>query len=261
MSDAIEDLLQETRTFPPSEEFRANAAVADSSLRDRADEDWLGYWAEQADHLDWFERWDEVLSWDEPVATWFGGGSLNVSYNCLDRHVDAGHGDQVAYHWIGEPDDRRDITYAELLDEVGRAANALRQLGVERGDRVAIYMPMIPELPVIMLACARIGAPHSVVFAGFSAQALRDRINDAECKVVVTADGAWRRGSVFPLKDYVDDALSDTPSITNSIVVKRTESDIDMVEGRDLWWHDVVPDQSPECEPEHMDAEDLLYLL
>ncbi len=261
MSDAIEDLLQEDRTFPPSEEFRASATISDSSLRDQANEDWLGFWAEQADHLDWYEKWDEVHSWDEPVATWFGGGSLNVSVNCLDRHVDSGHGDQVAYHWIGEPDDRRDITYAELLDEVCRAANALKELGVERGDRVAIYLPMIPELAVIMLACARIGAPHSVVFAGFSAQALRDRINDAECKVVVTADGAWRRGGVFPLKDYVDEALTDTPSITHSVVVRRTESDVEMADGRDVWWHDVVDGQSDECEPERMDAEDLLYLL
>ncbi|MBY5161737.1 acetate--CoA ligase [Salsipaludibacter albus] len=261
MSDAIEDLLQEDRTFPPPEDFRAAATVSDSSLRDAADEDWLGFWADQANHLDWFSAWDTVHEWDEPFATWFGGGTLNASYNCLDRHVEAGHGDQVAYHWVGEPDDRRDITYAELLDEVCRAANALKELGVGRGDRVAIYLPMILELPIIMLACARLGAPHSVVFAGFSSQALIDRINDADCKVLVTADGAWRRGSVFPLKDLADDALEHTPTITNTLVVKRTESDIEMTDGRDLWWHDAMDGQSTTCEPEHMDAEDLLYLL
>ncbi|MDX1658553.1 MAG: acetate--CoA ligase [Nitriliruptorales bacterium] len=258
---AIENLLEEGRTFPPPEDFKQRAHITDAAIYDEANEDYQGFWARQADRLDWYQDWDTILEWEVPYAKWFVGGKLNVSYNCLDRHVDGGHGDQVAYHWEGEPGDTRTITYAELLDDVQRAANALKELGVERGDRVAIYLPMIPELPTIMLACARIGAPHSVVFAGFSAQALRDRINDAECKLLVTADGAWRRGNVFPLKDHADEALEDTPSIENVLVVERTENDIQMSDGRDHWWHDVVPGQDADCEPEEMDSEDLLYLL
>ena len=201
MADAIEDLLREDRTFPPPDAFRADARISDDVAREKANADPEAHWEAQAEELDWFQEWDTVLDWEAPFAKWFVGGTLNVSHNCLDRHVEAGHGGQVAYHFVGEPGDTRTITYAELLDDVQRAANALRALGVERGDRVAIYLPMIPELPTIMLACARIGAPHSVVFAGFSANALRSRINDATCKVLVTADGSWRRGSVFPLKE------------------------------------------------------------
>ena len=261
MADAIEDLLTESRSFPPPEAFASSALVNDTSLHDEANEDFEGFWARQARHLDWFTEWDTILEWDLPYAKWFTGGTLNVSHNCLDRHVNAGHGNQVAYHWVGEPGDTRTITYADLLDEVQRCANALKDLGVERGDRVAIYLPMIPEIAVIMLACARIGAPHSVVFAGFSAQALRDRIDDAQCKLLVTADGAWRRGDVFPLKDNADEAVDGAASIEHVLVVKRTETDVSMTEGRDVWWHDVVAKAMPTCEPEVMDSEDLLYLL
>jgi acetyl-CoA synthetase len=259
--DAIEDLLREDRTFPPPAEFTAGARTTDRSLYEAAEADRLGFWVEQARQLDWDVPFTEVLDWQLPYARWFHDGKLNVSANCLDRHVAAGHGDQVAYHWEGEPGDTRTITYAELLDDVQRAANALTELGVGKGDRVAIYLPMIPELPTIMLACARIGAPHSVVFAGFSAQALRDRINDAECTVLVTADGSYRRGSVFPLKENADEALTDTPSITHTLVVRRTETPVEMVEGRDVWWHDVVPTQEADFPAPSHDAEDLLYLL
>lgn len=261
-NDAIEGLLNEDRTFPPPAEFVAAAGVTDTSLHDAAAADPEAFWAEQArTRLTWDKDFTEVLDWQLPYAKWFADGQLNVSANCLDRHVDAGRGGKVAYHWEGEPGDTRTITYADLLDEVQRAANALKALGVERGDRVAIYLPMIPELPVTMLACARIGAAHSVIFAGFSAHAIRDRVNDAECKVLVTADGAWRRGDVFPLKHHADEALTQTPSITHTLVVRRTNTDCAMTEGRDVWWHDVVPSASPECQPESMGAEDLLYLL
>jgi acetyl-CoA synthetase len=260
-SDAIEGLLEEGRTFPPPAAFKDQARTTGAEVYDEANADREGFWSRQAAELDWSEEWDTVLDWQPPYAKWFVGGKLNVSHNCVDRHVAAGHGDQVAYHWEGEPGDQRTITYAQLLEEVQRAANALKGLGVERGDRVAIYLPMIPELPVTMLACARIGAVHSVVFAGFSAQALRDRINDSDCKVVVTADGAWRRGSVFPLKEHVDEALQETPSITKALVVRRTENEVSMVEGRDVWWHEFLPGHADECPPEEMDSEDLLYLL
>jgi acetyl-CoA synthetase len=259
--DAIEGLLDEDRTFPPSEETRRRALVTGRELHDRADADRLAFWAEQAGALDWDTPWEQVLEWDLPFARWFVGGRLNISHNCLDRHVDAGHGDQVAYHWEGEPGDTRTITYRELRDDVARAANALRSLGVTKGDRVAVYLPMVPELPTIMLACARIGAVHSVVFGGFSAQALRDRINDSTCKVLVTADGGYRRGTAAALKPNADEALEDAPSIEHVLVVRRTGQDVDMVDGRDRWWHEIVPAQSADCPPVPMDAEDLLFLL
>jgi acetyl-CoA synthetase len=260
-SDAIEDLLQEGRTFPPAADFKASALITGADIYDEANEDRLGFWARQADELDWSRDWDTILEWEVPNARWFVGGQLNVAHNCLDRHVDAGHGEQVAYHWEGEPGDTRTITYADLLDDVQRAANALKSLGVAKGDRVAVYLPMIPELPTIMLACARLGAVHSVVFGGFSAAALRDRINDSDCKVLVTADGGWRRGAVAPLKPAADEALEETPTIEHVIVVRRGENDVEMVDGRDHWWHELVGSQEADCPAEPMDSEDLLYLL
>ncbi len=258
----IEAYYLEDRTFPPPDNFKKGALVTDTSLYDEADEDWAGFWAKQALALDWFKDWDTICEWNLPFAKWFIGGQLNVSHNCLDRHVAAGRGDRVAYHWEGEPGDTRTITYAELLDEVSRFAGVLRGLGVRRGDRIAIYMPMIPELPIAMLACARIGAPHSVVFGGFSSDALRDRINDAEAKVLITADGGWRRGATVPLKAAADVALADTPSIEAAVIVRRTNSDVTMVDGRDHWYHDLMA--GPTAQPtaaEPMDSEDLLYLL
>ncbi|HEV3134878.1 MAG TPA: acetate--CoA ligase [Acidimicrobiia bacterium] len=258
----IEALLAEGRTFPPPPEFKKTARIVDAEIYDEAERDFEGFWARQAaDLLDWNEEWHTILEWDLPFAKWFVGGTLNVSFNCLDRHVAAGHGDQVAYHWEGEPGDTRAITYAQLLEEVQRTANALTSLGIRKGDRVNIYLGMVPELPIAMLACARIGAPHSVVFGGFSAEALRDRINDAEARLLITADGAWRRGQVVPLKESADTAMAETPSIERCLVVRRTGQDIAMQDGRDVWWDDLVPGQAAECPAEPMDSEDLLYLL
>src|SRR5437588_6756608 len=263
MSEAtIEAYYLEDRTFPPPEDFHRNALVSDDSLYKEAAGDWEGFWARQARELvSWFDVFDTVLDWDLPFAKWFIGGTLNVAYNCLDRHVEAGHGGKVAYHWEGEPGDTRTITYADLHVEVSRFANVLKSLGVKRGDRVAIYLPMIPELPVAMLACARIGAPHSVVFGGFSSDSLRDRIIDAEARVLITADGGWRRGSAVPLKANADEALAEAPSIEHVVVVRRTEADVPFAEGRDHWYHDLMARAEAECPPEKMDAEDLLYLL
>jgi acetyl-CoA synthetase len=266
---AIEDYFVEDRTFPPPDGFKADALVTGAEIYDEAEADWQGFWARQAaDLVSWYDEWHTVLEWDQPFAKWFVGGTLNVSYNCLDRHVEAGQGQRVAYHWEGEPGDTRTITYADLLAEVQRFANVLKGLGVGRGDRVAIYMPMIPELPVAMLACARIGAPHSVVFGGFSADSLADRINDAECKVLVTADGGFRRGQAHLLKPIADVALASTPSVEHVVVVDRVSGHADadgaevaMTEGRDHWYHDLTAEAAPVCEPEHMDSEDLLYLL
>ena len=258
----IDDLLEEGRTFPPPEGFKKAARVVDAEIYDEAERDYEGFWARQAAELvDWFQEWDTILEWKLPFAKWFIGGKLNVTHNCLDRHVAAGHGDKVAYHWEGEPGDTRTLTYADLLGEVQRVANALKSLGIGKGDRVNIYLGMVPELPIAMLACARIGAPHSVVFGGFSSDSLRDRINDAEAKLLITADGAWRRGQVVPLKDSADAAVADTPSIEKVLVLRRTEQDIPWTDGRDVWWHDLVPSQPAECPCEPMDSEDLLYLL
>ena len=260
-SPAIENLFSEGRTFPPPDDFKANALVTDRSLHEQAGQDLEGFWAEEAGRLRWTRPWDQVLEWDLPFAKWFAGGQLNVSDNCLDRHVDAGGGDKVAYHWEGEPGDTRTITYQQLRDDVARFANGLRSIGVRKGDRVNIYMGMVPELPVAMLACARLGAAHSVVFGGFSADALRDRINDAEAKVLITQDEGWRAGKEVPLKRNADAAVAETPSIEQVVVLRRTGNDIPWDDQRDLWWHDLVEGQSADCPPEAMDAEDLLYLL
>src|SRR5713226_5020059 len=258
----IEALLAEGRTFPPPDAFKKTAHVVGTEIYDEANRDYEGFWARQAAELvDWSEEWHTILEWDLPFAKWFVGGTLNVSHNCLDRHVAAGHGDQVAYHWEGEPGDARTITYAQLLEEVQRVANALKSIGVRKGDRVNIYLGMVPELPVAMLACARIGAPHSVVFGGFSAESLKDRINDAQAKVLITADGGYRRGQVVPLKANAEEALRDCPSIEHVITVRRTGEAHPFTEGRDLWYHDLIAEQPTDCPPEEMDSEDILYLL
>ncbi len=258
---AIANLSSEDRTFPPPSEFAA-AANAQPSIYDEAEADWLGFWEKQAkERITWFDEPTVVLDDSQaPFFKWFTDGTLNVSYNCLDRHLDT-IGDKAAYHWIGEPGDTRTFTYRELYEEVTRFANALSDLGVQRGDRVAIYLGMIPELPIAMLACSRIGAPHSVVFGGFSADALASRIIDAEAKVVITQDGAWRRGEVVPLKANADVALVRCPTIEHSVVVRRAGNDVAMTEGRDLWYDDIVPGQSTDFEPAVMHAEDMLYIL
>ena len=263
MSDqALSNLMHEERHFDPPEELAKNAN-AKADAYDEADADLLAFWGKQAERISWDTPFDEVLDWSNPpFAKWFVGGRLNASYNCVDRHVENGLGDKVAYHWVGEPEgDTRDITYAELKDQVCQAANALTELGVKAGDRVAIYMPMIPETVVAMLACARLGAPHTVVFGGFSSQALVDRIQDCDARVVITADGGYRRGSAAGLKPAVDEALAKCPDVRNVLVVKRTGQDIDWTEGRDLWWDDAVGKQSTEHTPEAFDAEHPLYVM
>ncbi len=263
MSDStIEDYYLEERRFPPPADFAARALVSDDRLHREAEADLEGFWARQArELLTWSTDFSTVLEWDLPDARWFVGGELNVSVNCLDRHVEAGLGDRVAYHWEGEPGDTRTITYADLLDEVQRVANVLRSLGVGRGDRVAIYMPMIPELPVAMLACTRLGAAHSVIFGGFSPDSIVDRVNDGGCTVLVTADGGYRKGAASPLKPNVDIALESCPTVTDVLVVRRTGGDIAMLDGRDHWYHEAVAAASPICEPQAVGSEELLYLL
>jgi len=261
----IENLMAEGRRFPPDPAFTAQAN-ATGDLYMQAEDDPEEFWAKLArERIDWAEPFHTTLEWDLPFAKWFTGGKLNIAYNCVDRHVERGLGDKVAYHWIGEPGDTRTITFADLQREVSKAANALLELGMTTGDRVAIYMPMIPELPIAMLACARIGAPHTVVFGGFSAEALSDRINDAEAKLVITADGGWRRGKATALKPAVDEALARTPTITHTLVVRRLgdalEGGTAMQQGRDVWWHDIVERQSDRHDPVPLDSEHMLYLL
>jgi len=264
----IESILQEKRLFPPSSDFSQNAhikSLADyQRLYDKAKADPQQFWAELAEsELHWVQKWDTVLDWQPPFAKWFVNGKINISYNCLDRHLTTWRKNKAALIWEGEPGDSRTLTYSQLHREVCQFANVLKQLGAKKGDRIGIYMPMIPEAAIAMLACARIGAPHSVVFGGFSAEALRDRLNDAEAKIVITADGGWRKDAIVPLKEQVDKALENNavPSITDVLVVKRTNQIIQMAAGRDHWWHDLQKGVSADCPPEPMDSEDMLFVL
>jgi acetyl-CoA synthetase len=261
----IDSTLTESRKFPPPPEFSAKAWVKDfdeyQALCKRAEADPDAFWAECARNLHWFKPFGKTLEWNFPNAKWFVGGTINAAYNCLDRHLDGPRRNKAALIWEGEPGDSRVLTYQMLADEVGRCANALKSLGVKDGDRVAIYMPLVPEAAIAMLACARIGAIHSVVFGGFSSEALADRINDAEAKVCITADGGWRRGQVVELKQNVDEALKKTPSIQKVLVLKRVGNKVEMRKGRDVWWDELVPAQSPKYEAAQLDSEHPLYTL
>ncbi|HEX7407913.1 MAG TPA: acetate--CoA ligase [Candidatus Binatia bacterium] len=260
----IESVLQEKRVFPPPAEFTAAhiaSAAAYEGWARLAQEDPDKFWAEVAHELDWFSPWQSVLEWKTPFAKWFVGATTNLAYNCIDRHLHSWRRNKAAIIWEGEPGDSRTLTYHDLHREVSRFANVLKRLGVSKGDRVGIYLPMIPEAAIAMLACARIGAPHSVVFGGFSAEALRDRLNDAQAKLVVTADGGYRRGTVVPLKVNVDEALRDAPSVENVVVVRRTGETVSMKGGRDRWWHDLMEKADAVCEPEPLDAEHPLFIL
>src|SRR5438093_247527 len=259
----IDDLLREDRTFPPPADFKARALVRDDAIYAEAERDPEAFWARFADELEWSRRWDRVLDWQPPHAKWFVGGTLNASVNCLDRHVRGARRNKAALIWEGEPGDRRTLTYFDLYRQVSAFANVLKSLGIKRGDRVAIYLPLIPELAIAMLACARIGAVHSVVFGGFSAESLRDRINDQKARLLITADGGYRRGQVVPLKQVADEALTDAPSIEHVIVVQRGAAPmpVHVQHGRDLWYHSLMQDAPLTCDPEPMDAEDMLYIL
>src|SRR3954466_14607698 len=256
----LEVLLKTEDQFPPPDEFAAQANANEASIYDEG-EDYEVWWEKWARELDWFEEWETVLEWNPPWAKWFKEGKLNVSHNCLDRHVEAGKGDKVAYHWIGEDDERRDVTYAELLEMTQRFANVLKDLGVEKGDVGGIYMPMIPEPPAAMLACARIGATHNVVFGGFSAQAVKERMQFSDAKVLVTCNTSLRRGKPAPMKASVDEVIGDLPKLEQVVVVKRTDDDCPMQEGRDVWWHEACEQAAPECPAEPLEAEHPLYIL
>src|SRR5687768_7801705 len=261
----IESVMHEERVFPPPPDFSAQAHIGSMEelerLRSEAAADPEAFWTRMAEELHWFKRWDTVLNWNPPHAEWFVGGKINISYNCIDRHLDTWRRNKAAIIWEGEPGDQRTLTYQQLHTEVCRFANVLKGLGVQTGDRVALYMPLVPELAIAMLACARIGATHSVIFGGFSSSALIDRINDASCKVVVTADGGWRRGNEVKLKGAVDEALKETPSVTACVVVRRTGSQVHMESGRDHWWHEMMEHAATECPPEKLDSEHPLFIL
>ena len=262
-NQAIEEFYTEDRSFPPSEAFQRGALTADQTLYEEADADYEAFWARQArELLTWSQDFHTTLEWDLPYAKWFLGGELNITYNCLDRHIENGNGEKVAFHWEGEPGDTKSITYKELLDEVSKFANVLKGLGLQKSDRVAIYMPMILELPIAMLACARIGVAHSVIFGGFSPDAIIDRCEDADAKLIITADAGYRRGEPSPLKVNVDAALeSGADTVKNVVVVNRCDSPVTMVQGRDHWWHELMQEASANCPAPPMDSEQLLYLL
>ncbi|MBI1389253.1 MAG: acetate--CoA ligase [bacterium] len=261
LSATISALLEEKRHFDPPKDFQDKALVNDQSLYDLAAKDRLAFWEKMAEGLDWFQKWDKTLEWNPPFAKWFTGGKLNASYNCLDRHIKNGLRNKAAIIWEGEPGEQRTLTYWDMYREVNKFANCLKKLGVKKGDRVTFYMPMIPELAIGVLACARIGAPHSVVFGGFSPDALKDRIHDADSKVLITADGGYRRGNLLPLKHDADIALRECPGVETVIIVKRGDFPLHVKEGRDHWYHRLMQQAEPYCEPEPMDSEDLLYLL
>ena len=264
-TSTITSVLKETRTFPPPADFAARARVKSLAeyevLRQRAHDDPDGFWAEQAQRLHWFRPFDKVLQWNEPHAQWFVGGKINGCYNCLDRHLGGPRRNKTAILWEGEPGDRRVLSYQDLHREVCKFANVLKDQGIHAGDRVTLYMPMVPELAIAMLACARIGATHSVVFGGFSAEAVADRNNDAGARLLITADGGWRRGKVVPLKQNVDDALKKSPTVEKCIVFNRCDQQVEMKPGRDLWWHDLMADASADCPAEPLDSEHPLFIL
>jgi acetyl-CoA synthetase len=261
LENQLEELLHQ-ETFSPSSEFASAAVVTDTAIHERAAGDPEAFWAEQAEALDWDEKWDQVLDWSNPpFAKWFVGGKLNVAYNCVDRHVEAGNGDRVAFHWRGEEGQERDITYADLHRDVQRCANALKDRGIEKGDVVGIFLPMIPEVAVAMLACARIGAPHNVVFGGFSVEAVKERMEFSEAKALITVDGARRKGKTAPIKQQVDEVMGGLDHLETIIVVKHTGADCSMQEGRDFWWHTVLEAAGDECPAEPLDAEHPLYIL
>ena len=265
MTDRIESMMQAGQSISPSDDFRKNAKLSDPAEYERLYRQSLDdpetFWGGVANELHWFKPWDQVTEWHEPFVKWFVGGKTNIAYNCLDFQIEQGRGDKQALLWEGEPGDKRTFTYSELLEEVSKFANVLKAQGVQKGDVVAVYMPLVPEAVVAMLACARIGAVHSVVFGGFSASALADRINDASAKLVITADGGYRRGSVFALKPVVDEAAEKCGSLEHVIVVQRGNNDVTMQGGRDAWYHDLMADAAPECPAEEMDAEDPLFIL
>lgn len=249
---AIAALFEERRTFPPPAHFLQQVAIRDRSLYEKADRDLEAFWAEVAEGIDWFQKWERVLEWNPPYAKWFIGGKLNIAYNCLDRHVRTWRRNKAAIIWEGEPGEERVFTYGDLFREVSKFANVLKSLGVKKGDRVALYMPMIPELAIAMLACARLGAPHTVIFGGFSPESLRGRINDAEAKVVVTSDGGYRRGAIVPLKQNVDEAIQECPCVENVVIVRRVGEAVPMHfrEGRDHWYHRLMNEAPLDCPPD-----------